>query len=118
MTGIIDAFFSSRVKADNIISKMRNNGRHENNKKTVQLGDDTWIKLFSFDVSYPCETTFDIWDWETCDNIIYSNLINEVENKNDLIIGHFLALDHIGHATGSISHFEFKNKKQKISNFI
>lgn len=33
-------------------------------------------------------------------------------------MAHFLALDHIGHASSSVSHPEFMTKKKKISNFI
>lgn len=28
-------------------------------------------------------TTFDIWDWETCDQIIYYNLLGEIINNGD-----------------------------------
>lgn len=61
-TSIIDAFFSTSVLVDNIVHQVnRKNGR------TVALGDDTWGKLFKFTVEYPCISTFDIWDWESCD---------------------------------------------------
>ena len=71
VTSIIDAFFSSRVRVDNLVEQI-----NRNNGVTVSLGDDTWNKLFNFKISYPCQTTFDIWDWNTCDQIIYNNLIN------------------------------------------
>lgn len=113
ITSIIDAFFSSSVRVDHIVQQV-----FRNQKKSSILGDDTWTKLFKFDTSYPCKTTFDIWDWETCDNIIYSNLETEIRNNKDLIVAHFLALDHIGHASSSITHPDFKAKKDKISKFL
>ena len=72
----------------------------------VNFGDNTWNRLFDFHISYPCENTFDIWDWDTCDKIIYNNLLSEINHKPErkLIISHFLALDHIGHSTSSINH--------------
>lgn len=54
----MDAFFSSSVNVDNIITQINAQGG-----KTVSLGDETWGRLFRFAVEYPCVTTFDIWDW-------------------------------------------------------
>lgn len=120
-TSIIDAFFSSSVQIDNIVSQV-----NHNKGKTIFLGDDTWGKLFDFQISYPCVNTFDIWDWETCDSIIYKNLLDEINDKGneknlyerELLIAHFLALDHIGHSTSSITHEKFGEKKLQISKFI
>lgn len=106
ITSIIDAFFSSSVSVDNIIHQV-----NSHNGTTVNIGDDTWNKLFKFTKSYPCSTTFDIWDWNTCDLIIYKNLEEEIKSENNLIIAHFLSLDHIGHSSSSITHPEFKQKK-------
>ena len=38
------------------------------------MGDGTWTNLFSFDTSYDCVDNYDIWDWNTCDDLIYHNL--------------------------------------------
>lgn len=35
-----------------------------------------------------------------------------------MIVGHLLALDHVGHSTSSTNSPHFQPKKQKISNFI
>lgn len=101
VTGIFDAFFSTSVAVDNIISQI-----HRHNGSSVSLGDNTWNKLFEFTVSYPCESTFDIWDWSTCDTIIYNNLIHEIKRspKHWFNVAHFLSLDHIGHSTSSLTH--------------
>ena len=63
---IIDSFFSSRVYIDNIVSQL-----NLHNKKSLAIGDDTWGKVFPFTEEIPCKTTFDIWDWSTCDELIY-----------------------------------------------
>ena len=63
---IIDSFFSSKVHVDNIVSQLT---LHK--KSSLAIGDDTWAKLFSFTSEIPCKTTFDIWDWDTCDQLIY-----------------------------------------------
>jgi phosphatidylinositol glycan class O len=110
---IMDAFFSTAVRVDNIVGQVGRAGG-----RTAVLGDDTWGKLFGFGVEYPCTRSFDIWDWYSCDDIVYKHLLAEVRNRNSLTVGHFLALDHIGHASSSVSHPEFGVQKDKISRFI
>ncbi len=69
-----------------------------------------------------CDSTFNIRDYDSCDELVYRNLHRFVKlkkglGKNDkeehkktvesemdsLLIGHFLAIDHIGHSTSSIT---------------
>ena len=68
-----------------------------------------------------CDSTFNIRDYDACDELIYENLhrfvkmdpkdgnsnrkkANPENSRNDsLLIAHFLALDHIGHSTSSIT---------------
>ena len=57
-TSAIDAFFSSQVLVDNLINQVR-----RKNGTVISMGDETWGKLFSLNIEYPCDRTFDIWDW-------------------------------------------------------
>lgn len=47
-------------------------------------------------------------------------MIEEITNKptDDLIVAHFLALDHIGHSTSSIHNQLMEAKMRRISSFI
>ena len=91
---------------DNIVSQLR---RH--NRKTVFMGDDTWITLFNssfFDVSYPLDS-FNTFDLDTVDHTSFAILQNrylnntDINNNNnerrfDLLICHTLGIDHAGHS--------------------
>jgi len=95
---ILSTFLASKVNIDNIISQL-----NKKNKSAIIFGDDTWAKLFDFSASNVCENTYDVNDIHTCDQIIYNNLPKHLKNKtHDLIIAHFLAIDHVGHSTSSI----------------
>ena len=83
------------------------------------MGDDTWGKLFDFEREYPCTTTFDIWDWETCDKLIYAHLEDELAaDDTSLVVAHFLALDHIGHSTSSLTDPNFSIMKLRFSEYF
>ena len=110
---ILDSFFSTSVGVDNLLSQLKSH-----NKSTAFVGDDTWGKLFPFTSSVPCPNTFDIWDWDDCDDLIYQHLLPILHQNHSLTIAHFLALDHIGHSTSSITHPAMTTKKQLISAFI
>ncbi len=110
-TNILDMFLSSKKQTDNVIDQML-----IHNKTAKVFGDDTWVKLFNFDSnnSFVCDSTFNIRDYDSCDQLIYQNLHKyikkEEQNQRDkdkkfdsLLIGHFLAIDHIGHSTSSIT---------------
>lgn len=64
------------------------------------MGDDTWDSLFpsKFNKSFPYPS-FNVKDLHTVDNGVISNLIPEITGKDpwNIIIGHFLGVDHVGH---------------------
>uniref|UniRef100_H2XP51 GPI ethanolamine phosphate transferase 2 C-terminal domain-containing protein n=1 Tax=Ciona intestinalis TaxID=7719 RepID=H2XP51_CIOIN len=100
--GFIDVVFnldqSSALKEDNIIGGMRRNGR-----KMVFYGDDTWIKLFPESFTRKNGTTsFFVSDYTEVDNNVTWNLEQELQNNKawDVMILHYLGLDHIGHLFG------------------
>lgn len=89
----------SKIQTDNLISQLT-----RANKTSVVYGDDTWVKLFDLTNSKICSNTYDVNDIEGCDRLIYEHLPSELKNmKHDLVIAHFLSLDHIGHSRGSIN---------------
>ncbi|BCS01147.1 mannose-ethanolamine phosphotransferase gpi13 [Aspergillus luchuensis] len=94
-------FAGSAVTEDNLISQL-----HDAGKRLVLLGDDTWMKLFPgyFDptLSRPYES-FLVEDLHTVDDGVYEHLVPLLKGKNeewDVIIAHFLGVDHVGHRFG------------------
>lgn len=72
-------------------------------RDSLLLGDDTWGKLYNFSKAVTCRS-FDVADLDTCDNIVIDNLEKEVESHDyELVVGHMLGLDHIGHTYSSVS---------------
>lgn len=84
------------------------------------MGDDTWMKLFSFTGGEICSNTYNVHDYDSCDQSIYYNMIEEITSKPgySLTVSHFLALDHIGHSTSNIYNQLMDAKMNKISGFI
>ncbi|XP_013403091.1 GPI ethanolamine phosphate transferase 3 [Lingula anatina] len=90
-------FASSEITEDNIIDQLR-----RQQKSIVQMGDDTWEGLFPnrFIRSYPFPS-FNVKDLHTVDNGIIKNLIPELKKSGwDMLIAHFLGVDHCGHRFG------------------
>lgn len=92
-----NSFGAPAIVEDNIIHQLINNG-----KRVVMMGDDTWIQLypehFNESFPYPC---FNVKDLDTVDNGVIEHLLPYL-HKNDwnLLIAHFLGVDHAGHIFG------------------
>lgn len=87
-------FHSNEVNEDSLIKQWK-----IAKKRLVMLGDDTWEALFpqQFDISFPFDS-FNTRDIDTVDYGILNNLWNTFHNdKWDVLIAHFLGVDHIGH---------------------
>ena len=85
------------IEEDNLIEQL-----HARGKKVVFMGDDTWISLYPsyFYKSYPFPS-FNVKDLHTVDNGVLKNLMPTVRGGDwDVVIGHFLGVDHVGHRTG------------------
>lgn len=69
------------------------------------MGDDTWLGLFpnGFSKAYPYES-FSTTDLNTVDNgcmrHLFPLLKPEQHDEWDVIIAHFLGVDHVGHTFG------------------
>lgn len=69
------------------------------------MGDDTWMSVFpdafGQNLSFPYDS-FNVEDLHTVDNGVITHLFPILESVNppDLVIGHFLGVDHVGHRVG------------------
>ena len=125
LTGTIPSFWdvlfnynSSRLELDNLLIQYK---RRYPKKKIVFYGDDTWIKLFPhsiFDRAQGLQSFF-VTDFKEVDSNVTNALLNELNQINDwnLLIVHFLGLDHIGHAIGAFNSF-VENKLSEMDEVI
>ncbi|XP_069482908.1 GPI ethanolamine phosphate transferase 3 [Ambystoma mexicanum] len=90
-------FATYAIQEDNLIDQFVQNGR-----KVVFMGDDTWDGLFpkKFHKSY-FFPSFNVKDLHTVDDGILQNLYPTVDSDEwDVLIAHFLGVDHCGHKHG------------------
>ncbi|XP_003739120.1 GPI ethanolamine phosphate transferase 3 [Galendromus occidentalis] len=97
MPTFIDAatnFYQTSVNEDNLVRQMK-----LNNLSVVFMGDDTWMSLLpdSFKRSYPYPS-FVVHDLHTVDDGVLSHIYEELATDDaDVLIAHFLGVDHCGH---------------------
>ncbi|XP_068727731.1 GPI ethanolamine phosphate transferase 2-like [Montipora capricornis] len=101
--GFIDMVFnmdSNSLQEDNLIDQMK-----QADKKIVFYGDDTWIKLFpEHFIRMDGTTSFFVTDYTEVDNNVTRHIDKELRSNDwDVMILHFLGLDHIGHIAGPSS---------------
>lgn len=90
-----------------------------NNLTTVFMGDSTWVELFPkrFKREYP-SPSFNIYDLDTVDTNIRRILPKELEKSDwDVLIAHFLGVDHCGHKHGP-NHPEMTRKLNEMDEVI
>ncbi|XP_061118503.1 GPI ethanolamine phosphate transferase 3 [Conger conger] len=90
-------FASSAILEDNLVHQLGRAG-----KRVVFMGDDTWESLFpkKFHRSLPFPS-FNVKDLHTVDNGILQHLYPTMEGSDwDVLIAHFLGVDHCGHRFG------------------
>jgi hypothetical protein len=107
-------FASNSVSEDNLLLQM-----HRSGKKVIFMGDDTWVQLYpsNFYRTYPFDS-FNVKDLHTVDNGVISNMFPEMETKEwDLIIGHMLGVDHVGHRYYA-NHPSMADKLLQVNSFI
>ena len=88
---------TSNYEEDNFIKKAFNNGL-----KILFYGDDTWLKLFpNTFYRYEGTSSFFALDFTEVDDNVTKNAYKELKRNDwDIIILHYLGLDHIGHLEG------------------
>ncbi|KAK2888487.1 GPI ethanolamine phosphate transferase 3 [Channa argus] len=90
-------FASSAILEDNLIHQFGQVG-----KRVVFMGDDTWESLFpkKFHRSLPFPS-FNVKDLHTVDNGILQHLYTTMMGDDwDVLVAHFLGVDHCGHRFG------------------
>ena len=83
------------------------------------MGDDTWLDLYPnyFKRAFPYPS-FDVKDLDTVDNGVVNHLVPELNNNDwDVIIAHFLGVDHCGHRYGP-DHPEMKRKLSQMDSVV
>ncbi|KAM3254948.1 hypothetical protein ACQJBY_048401 [Aegilops geniculata] len=92
-----NSFGAPAIVEDNIMHQLVKNG-----KRVVMMGDDTWTQLYPehFNKSFPYPS-FNVKDLDTVDNGVIDHLLPSLhENDWDVLIAHFLGVDHAGHIFG------------------
>ncbi|XP_066471206.1 GPI ethanolamine phosphate transferase 3 [Tiliqua scincoides] len=107
-------FASHAVHEDNLLAQLAANGR-----RVVFLGDDTWQGLFPRAFArahfFP---SFNVKDLHTVDDGILRHLLPTVDGGEwDLLIAHFLGVDHCGHKHGP-DHPEMAKKLSQMDEML
>ncbi|XP_052526105.1 GPI ethanolamine phosphate transferase 3 isoform X2 [Tympanuchus pallidicinctus] len=107
-------FATYAIQEDNLLAQLVQNGR-----RVVFMGDDTWEGLFpkKFFRSY-FFPSFNVKDLHTVDNGILEYLYPTVNSGEwDLLIAHFLGVDHCGHKHGP-DHPEMAKKLTQMNEML
>ncbi|KAH9256981.1 hypothetical protein BASA81_004802 [Batrachochytrium salamandrivorans] len=111
---IKDDVASEAISEDNILLQL-----HQQKKRVTFMGDDTWVKLFphEFTKQFPFDS-FNVKDLDTLDNGVIANLMPQIRRGDwDLLIAHFLGVDHAGHRYGP-NHSEMTRKLIQMDNVL
>ncbi|XP_032109747.1 GPI ethanolamine phosphate transferase 2 isoform X5 [Cebus imitator] len=104
MTGSLPGFVdvirnlnSPALLEDSVIRQAKAAG-----KRIIFYGDETWVKLFpKHFVEYDGTTSFFVSDYTEVDNNVTRHLDKVLKRGDwDMLILHYLGLDHIGHISG------------------
>ncbi|KAA1127356.1 mannose-ethanolamine phosphotransferase gpi13 [Puccinia graminis f. sp. tritici] len=103
---------------------------HQAHKTIGFAGDDTWLKIFGHHLFHPNLTfpyeSFNVEDLHTVDNAVKTNLYRilnitqqtaDQQEHWDILIAHFLGLDHAGHRFGA-SHPTVRSKLREYDDFL
>lgn len=104
-------FDSSAISEDNFIHQLLQAG-----KRVTFMGDDTWENLFpqQMQKSWPFPS-FNVKDLHTVDNGVLSHLVPEItEGDFDVLIAHFLGVDHVGHRY-EVNHPAMADKLKQVN---
>ncbi|PFH53640.1 hypothetical protein AMATHDRAFT_1276 [Amanita thiersii Skay4041] len=111
-------FGGSSIMEDSILKQVSLTG-----KTAAFMGDDTWMSVFP-DVFHPNMTfpydSFNVEDLHTVDEGVITHLfplLNDSSKPFDLLIGHFLGVDHVGHRVGP-DHPSMRAKLQQMNDVL
>ena len=94
-------------------------GFYEAGKKVVFYGDDTWLRLFPgcFTEQHGVSSFF-VQDYTGVDNQVTERAVPKLTESNwDVLILHYLGLDHIGHIDGA-RRFDLIRIKIRLIDFV
>lgn len=108
-----NAFSGQSIEEDNLIHQCSSN-----NLSTAFVGDDTWLNVYPshFNISIPYDS-FNVEDLHSVDEGVNRHLFDLMKSDVNLIIGHFLGVDHVGHRVGP-SHSTMFNKLTYINSIL
>ena len=109
MTGSLPTFVdigsslsAKRMSEDNVVYQMKQSG-----KRVAVMGDETWTDLFPehFSEQHPFPS-MEVNDLHSVDNEIIKRLVPKIRSESnwDVLIAHFLGVDHAGHTFDINSH--------------
>ena len=112
-------FNGDEIYEDNLLLQM-----HKFNKSIAFMGDDTWTAMFNKyinpQMSFPYDS-LNVWDFETVDNGVLEHLYPLITKNNsfkwDIIVGHFLGVDHVGHRYGP-DHHTMQEKLNQMNDVV
>lgn len=92
---------------------------HRNNRNVTFMGDDTWLGLYPSMLTKVFDfPSLNVKDIHTVDNGVIEYLFPELNQRDaDLIVGHFLGVDHIGHTYGP-SHWTMGDKLAQMDGVL
>ncbi|KAF1772117.1 Alkaline-phosphatase-like, core domain [Phytophthora cactorum] len=93
---------SSQIVEDNLLRQLRAQQRG-----VVFMGDDTWDSLYAREFTRKFTfDSFNVKDLHSVDRGVTAHLFPELQKPDwDLLIAHFLGVDHVGHTHGPSSVF-------------
>lgn len=109
-----NSFGAPAIIEDNLIHQMVQNG-----KRVLMMGDDTWLQLFPnhFKTAYPYPS-FNVKDLDTVDNGVIKHLFPSLYQDDwDVLIAHFLGVDHAGHIFG-VDSFPMVQKLEQYNTIL
>ncbi|KAL7270377.1 mannose-ethanolamine phosphotransferase gpi13 [Rhizina undulata] len=112
-------FAGNAIDEDNIIAQLRSSG-----KRIAFLGDDTWMALFpgyfEENLTHPYDS-LNVWDLHSVDNGVNEHIFPLLHPTNsskwDVLIGHYLGVDHAGHRYGP-DHFAMADKLKQMDDVV
>ncbi|KAI3645014.1 hypothetical protein MP228_011178 [Amoeboaphelidium protococcarum] len=111
-------FNSDKLKEDNWVLQAAK--KH----KILFFGDDTWIQTLGYDHFVNGSEgyeSFEVWDLDTVDKSIDRRIWKYIEQENldkwDVMVTHWLGIDHAGHIYGP-DHSEMKRKQVDLNQAV
>ncbi|PIO72482.1 hypothetical protein TELCIR_05592 [Teladorsagia circumcincta] len=110
LVSLLGNFFASESMEDSWVSSASSAGR-----RIAFFGDDTWLRLFpNAFVKAEGVTSFFVNDFTEVDNNVTRHLDSLLKSRDwDVLILHYLGLDHVGHSLGGQSP-EIKRKLKEM----